>query len=101
MTNFEPIGDPRGDFATFWTHENQSVQEREDELRRELARMAREATRGAALKRCGTIENEDEGGLRYYVVPSDLLEVALIALELEQQRRQNDRLYRVLQSEQE
>ncbi len=118
----EPIADVREDFATFAPKTNQSGEERFQELQRELRRMAYHVNTGEELERvrrlretvlaeCHYPETLEElengtGEVRrvevvtgHYIVTGNIMEVALIACEMVKQQMENERLNRLLPSD--
>lgn len=118
MRNLQLIKDPREHFAIFWKAKNPNGETRVVELQDCLQELVERVQDGHFLSRCATVEllpapvsgpNVELDALlsteqptvgsttpqkvpgTYWVVPGDLLEVALIACEMIGQQQENER----------
>ena len=118
MRNLQLIKDPREHFAIFWKGKNPNGEARAVELQEDLQDLVQRVQGSALLSRCATVEllpsqasapptegdallskeQPDVGSSSpqkvpgtYWVVPGDLLEVALLACELVVQQQENER----------
>lgn len=118
MRNLQLIKDPREHFAIFWKEKNPNGEVRAVELQEDLQDLVQRVQGSTMLSRCATVEllstavdapPTDVNALlsneqptvgstspqkvpgTYWVVPGDLLEVALLACELVMQQQENKR----------
>ncbi|RYF52073.1 MAG: hypothetical protein EOO38_01435 [Cytophagaceae bacterium] len=117
MRNLQLIKDPRQHFGIFWKEKTPDGEVRVAELQESLRELVHRVQSSAFLSRCATVEllpapveTPDEGLNEflsneqpsvgstspqkvpgtYWVVPGDLLEVALLACEIVSQQEEND-----------